>query len=69
MCETRDSVYGLYWPPKGGPNPGQPPHHRVCHACKASLANGSLDKEQHRASRCGVDYQCPDGACGPNGLS
>jgi hypothetical protein len=67
MCETRDSVQWYYWPPKRGPNPGQPPHHRVCHACRASLANGRLDKEEHRASRCGLDYDCPDGACGPNG--
>jgi hypothetical protein len=67
MCETRDSDKWYYWPPKGGPNPGQPPHHRVCNACRPSLANGRLDKEQHRASRCGVDYDCPNGACGPHG--
>jgi hypothetical protein len=58
MCETRESVRSwLYWPPKGGPNPGQPPHQRVCCACRASLANGSLVKEEHRVSRCGVAYQ------------
>jgi hypothetical protein len=56
-----------YWPPKGGPNRGQPPHHRVCEACKASLAKDNLDKEEHRVSRCGLDYLCPDGACGPDG--
>ncbi len=67
MCETRDSAIWYYWPPKGGPNPGQPPHHRACDVCRASLYNGSLVKEQHRASRCGLHYQCPDGACGPNG--
>jgi hypothetical protein len=67
MCETRGSGQWLYWPPKGGCNPGQPPHHRVCEACRASLHNGSLDKEEHRASRCGLAYQCPDGAGGPNG--
>jgi hypothetical protein len=68
MCETRDGGQWYYWPPKGGPNRGQPPHHRVCAACKTSLATSSLVKEEHRASRCGVDYQCPDGACGPDGL-
>jgi hypothetical protein len=67
MCEARDSGQWLYWPPKGGPNRGQPPHHRVSEACRMSLANGGLVKEQHRASRCGLDYECPDGACGPNG--
>jgi hypothetical protein len=67
MCEARETPCWHYWPPKGGPNRGQPPHHRVCQVCKASLANGSLVKEQHRASRCGLAYQCPDGACGPNG--
>ncbi len=67
VCETRDTRQWYYWPPKGGNNPGQPPHHRVCQVCKASLANGSLVKEQHRASRCGLAYRCPDGACGPNG--
>jgi hypothetical protein len=67
MCETRDSDKWYYCPPKGGANPGQPPHHRVCQACRASLADGSLIKEEHRASRCGLDYDCPDGACGPNG--
>jgi hypothetical protein len=36
-------------------------------ACKMSLANGSFDKEQHRASRCGLEYDCSDGACGPDG--
>jgi hypothetical protein len=68
MCESRDTDKWYYWPPKGGPNRGQPPHHRVCAACKTSLATSSLVKEEHRASRCGVDYQCPDGACGPDGL-
>jgi hypothetical protein len=67
LCETRDSGQWYYWPPKGGPNRGQPPHHRVCEACRRSLANGSLIKEEHRASRCGVVYECPDGACGPDG--
>jgi hypothetical protein len=66
MCETRDSKRWLYWPPKRVAEP-QPPHHRVCNACKTSLATDNLDKEEHRASRCGVDYECPDGACGPNG--
>jgi hypothetical protein len=66
-AETRDSRVWCYWPPKGGPNPGQPPHHRVCNACKASLHTDNLVKEEHRASRCGLDYDCPDGACGPNG--
>ncbi len=66
MCETRDSVQWRYWPPMRVAEP-QPPHHRVCNAGKPSLLNGSLDKEQHRASRCGVDYECPDGACGPDG--
>jgi hypothetical protein len=67
MCETRESDRSWsYRPPKRVANP-QPPHHRVCSACKMSLANGRLVKEQHRASRCGLDYQCPDGACGPNG--
>ncbi len=66
MCETRDSVKWYYWPPKGGRNPGQPPHRRVCASCRASLHNGSLVKEEHRASRCGLDYDCPDGAYGPN---
>jgi hypothetical protein len=28
---------------------------------------GRFVKEQHRASRCGLAYQCPDGACGPHG--
>ncbi len=56
MCETRDSKRWLFWPPKGGPNPGQPPHHRVCATCNASLHNGNLDKEEHRVSRCGLDY-------------
>jgi hypothetical protein len=65
MCETRDTRQWYFWPPKGGNNPGQPPHHRVCDVCRASLANGRLDKEEHRASRCGVDYECPDGAFGP----
>jgi hypothetical protein len=65
MCETRDSGKWFNWPFKGGPNPGQPPHHRVCQACKAS--QGGLVKEQHRVSRCGVDYKCPDGTCWPNG--
>jgi hypothetical protein len=36
-------------------------------AKRQSLHNGSLDKEEHRESRCGVEYDCPDGACGPNG--
>jgi hypothetical protein len=67
MCETRDTIDWYYWPPKGGPNPGQPPHHRVCKACQGSLHTGRLDKEQHRASRCGLDYDCPGGACGPDG--
>jgi hypothetical protein len=62
MCETRDTVQWYYWPPKGGRNPGQPPHHRVCAACRASLHNGSLVKEQHRVSRCGLDYDCPGGS-------
>jgi hypothetical protein len=66
-CETRDSGRWYYWPPKGGPNPGQPPHHRVCAACKAALANGKFVKDQHRVSRCGLEYECPDGACGPDG--
>jgi hypothetical protein len=73
MCDSRESVRRwLYRPPMGGDNPGQPPHHRVCGVCRASLANGSLVK-QDRVSRCGVDYQCPDrtpgrdGACSPNG--
>ncbi len=66
MCEARDSDKWYYWPPKRVANP-EPPHHRVCAACKTALAKGSLDKEQHRASRCGLAYQCPDGACGPNG--
>jgi hypothetical protein len=65
--ELLRSDHWYCWPPKGGANPGQPPHHRVCSACKASLRNGSLVKEQHRASRCDMAYQCPDGACGPNG--
>jgi hypothetical protein len=68
MCESRESGRRwLYWAPKGGDNPGQPPHHRVCQACRVSLGNGNLVKEQHRASRCGLDYQCPDGACSPHG--
>jgi hypothetical protein len=66
MCETRDSGPWYYWPPKRVADP-QPPHHRVCATCRASLHNGSLDKEEHRASRCGLAYQCPDGACGPHG--
>jgi hypothetical protein len=66
MCETRGSGQWFYWPPKRVADP-QPPHHRVCATCRASLHNGSLDKEEHRASRCGLAYQCPDGACGPNG--
>ncbi len=67
MCESRDSGQWYYWPPKGGRNPGQPPHHRVCEACRMSLANAKLVKEQHRVSRCGLEYECPDGACGPHG--
>jgi hypothetical protein len=67
MCETRDSGKWYFWPPKGGHNPGQPPHHRVCAPCRSYLANGRLVKEQHRASRCGVEYECPDGECGPDG--
>jgi hypothetical protein len=63
----RDSDHWYCWPAKGGLNPGQPPHHRVCDVCRASLRTDNLDKELHRASRCGVDYECPDGACGPNG--
>jgi hypothetical protein len=66
MCESRDSVKWYYWPPKRVADP-QPPHHRVCTACRASLLNGNLDKSQHRVSRCGLDYDCPDGACGPDG--
>jgi hypothetical protein len=65
MCETRDTRQWFFWPPKRVADP-QPPYHRVCDVCRASLYNGSLDK-QDRVSRCGVDYQCPDGACGPNG--
>ncbi len=67
MCETRDTRQWYYWPPKRGPNPGQPPHHRVCDVCRASLRTDNLDKEHHRASRCGLEYECPDGACGPHG--
>jgi hypothetical protein len=67
MCETRDGGQWYYWPPKRGANPGQPPHHRVCKTCQGSLHTENLDKEQHRASRCGVEYGCPDGACGPDG--
>jgi hypothetical protein len=52
MCETRDSAIWYHWPPKGGPNPGQPPHHRVCDVCRASLYNGSLVKEQPAAAVC-----------------
>jgi hypothetical protein len=40
MCETRDSVKWYYWPPKRVADP-QPPHHRVCEACRASLLDGS----------------------------
>ncbi len=67
MCETRETRQWYYWPPKRGANPGQPPHHRVCKACQGSLHTDHLDKEEHRASRCGLDYDCPDGACGPDG--
>jgi hypothetical protein len=66
MCETRDSKRWYYWPPKRVAEP-QPPHHRVCNACQAALAKGSFVKEQHRVSRCGLEYECPDGACGPDG--
>ncbi len=41
VCETRDSGQWYYWPPKRVADP-QPPHHRVCATCRASLANGSL---------------------------
>ncbi len=44
MCETRDTEAWYYWPPKRVADP-QPPHHRVCEACKASLANGSRSTE------------------------
>jgi hypothetical protein len=48
MLESRENRHWLYWPPKGSPNPGQPPHHRVCDVCRASLANGSLVTERAR---------------------
>jgi hypothetical protein len=44
MCETWDSVCWYYWPPKRVADP-QPPHHRVCEACRRSLATGNLVKE------------------------
>jgi hypothetical protein len=67
MCEATETPCWYYWPPKRGANPGQPPHHRVCKACQGSLHTDHLDKEEHRASRCGLEYECPDGACGPDG--
>ncbi len=40
---------------------------RITIPAKTSLAKDNLDKEEHRVSRCGLYYDCPDGACGPNG--
>jgi hypothetical protein len=40
----------LFWPPKGGSNPGQPPHHRACTACRVSLADGCLSRNSASAA-------------------